>query len=348
MRFYTRHHQYYAGIDLHARKMYICIIDSDGNIHLHRNYDCSLDNLIIAIEPYLPDIVIAVECVFTWYWVADFCEDNNIPFILGHALYMKAIHGGKTKNDKIDSSKIASLMRGGLFPNAYVYPRKMRATRDLLRRRQYFTHKQSELIGHIKNTASQYNLPTIHKAIQYESNRINIPDLFQNQDSSVLLSITTDIEMLNFFHQELNKIELQIKKHAVHHDPYSYSLLKTVPGIGPILGLVILYEIQDICRFESVGNFISYSRLVKCAHESAGKKSKGNHNKIGNSHLKWAFSEAVVNSLRNNKPAKEMKQKLSSRYGKSKALSIIAQKMGRTVYFMLKNKEPFDALKFYG
>jgi transposase len=261
---------------------------------------------------------------------------------------MKAIHGGKTKNDKIDSSKIASLMRGGLFPNAYVYPRNMRATRDLLRRRQYFTHKQSELIGHIKNTASQYNLPAFQKAIQYESNRVDIPSRFQYQDPSVQLSMTTDMEMLDYYRQVLNKIELQIKKHAVHHDPYSYNLLKTVPGIGPILGLVILYEIQDINRFENVGNFISYSRLVKCAHESAGKKSKGNHNKVGNSHLKWAFSEAAVNSLRNNEPAKEMKQKLSSRYGKSKALSIIAQKMGRTVFYMLKKKEPFDAVKFYG
>jgi transposase len=154
--------------------------------------------------------------------------------------------------------------------------------------------------------------------------------------------------MLDFYHQELNKIELQIKKHAIYHDPYSYNLLKTVPGIGPILGLVILYEIQDISRFENVGNFISYSRLVKCAHESAGKKSKGNHNKVGNSHLKCAFSEAAVGSLRNNKPAKQMQQKLTSRYGKSKALSIIAQKIGRAVYYMLKRKEPFDAVKFYG
>ena len=109
------------------------------------------------------------------------------------------------------------------------------------------------------------------------------------------MSIETDLEMLDFYHKELKKIELQIKNHAVNHDPYSFILLKTVPGIGPILGLVILYEIQDISRFENVGKFISYSRLVKCAHESAGKKSKGNHNKVGNSHLKWAFSEAAVN-----------------------------------------------------
>ncbi len=75
--------------------------------------------------------------MFSWYWVADFCEDNNIKFILGHALYMKAIHGGKDRNDKVDSHKIASLVGGGTFPMAFVYPRDMRATRDLLRRRMH-------------------------------------------------------------------------------------------------------------------------------------------------------------------------------------------------------------------
>ena len=87
-----------------------------------------------AIQPYKANIVVGVECVFTWYWIADTCEDNNIPFILGHALYMKAIHGGKSKNDKIDSFKIASLIRAGMFPLAYVYPRESRGVRDLLRR----------------------------------------------------------------------------------------------------------------------------------------------------------------------------------------------------------------------
>lgn len=97
----------------------------------------------------------------------------------------------------------------------------------------------------------------------------------------------------------------------------------------------------------SVGNFISYARLVKCSHESAGKRVKGGHNKIGNAHLKWAFSEAAVLFLRNNEPAKKMQQRLTSRYGKGKALSLIAQKLGRTVYYMLKRKELFDAKRFF-
>ena len=119
--------------------------------------------MLRILEPFLPDIVITVECIFTWYWIADLCHEENIPFVLGHALYMKAIHGAKTKNDKIDSHKIAVLLRGGMIPMAYVYPAEMRSTRDLLRRRMHFMYKRSELLSHIQNTRNQYNLPEFDK-----------------------------------------------------------------------------------------------------------------------------------------------------------------------------------------
>ncbi len=94
-----------------------------------------------------------------WYWVSDFCEDLGVDFILGHTLYMKAIHGGKAKNDRIDSFKIACLIRGGNFPLAYVYPKKMRVTRDLLRRRMKIVRHGANLKAHVANTTGQYNLP---------------------------------------------------------------------------------------------------------------------------------------------------------------------------------------------
>lgn len=123
MRFYTQQHPFYCGIDLHARTMYLCIIDADGNTVLHKNLPTRTDTLYQAIAPYKGRIVIGVECMFCWYWIADFCEDFNIPFVLGHALYMGAILGGKAKNDKIDSYKIAKLIRGGNSPLAYHYPK---------------------------------------------------------------------------------------------------------------------------------------------------------------------------------------------------------------------------------
>ena len=143
MRFYTQQHQYYCGIDLHTKSMYICIMDQSGEVVLHQNTPVDADLLEKLIKPFLPDMVIAVECIFTWYWIADFCRLHHIPFVLGHALYLKAIHGSKTKNDRIDSHKIAALLRGGMLPMAYVYPAKMRSTRDLLRRRMHFMYKRS-------------------------------------------------------------------------------------------------------------------------------------------------------------------------------------------------------------
>jgi len=121
MRFYTKQHAYYCGIDLHARSMYVCVLDGTGEVVVHRNLPADPDVFLGLIQPFRSDVVVAVECIFTWYWLADLCHDHGIPFVLGHALYMKAIHGGKAKNDRIDAHKIATLLRGGMLPQAYVF-----------------------------------------------------------------------------------------------------------------------------------------------------------------------------------------------------------------------------------
>ncbi len=143
MKFYTQTHKYYCGIDLHARCLYVCVLDQEGNPLIHKNINATPAALLKIIAPYRDNLVIGVECMFSWYWVADLCREQQITFILGHALYMRAIHGGKAKNDKIDSHKIAILMRGGMFPEAYVYPREMRGTRYLLLRRIHLMRKIS-------------------------------------------------------------------------------------------------------------------------------------------------------------------------------------------------------------
>jgi len=158
MKFYTQQHPHYCGIDLHARTMYLCILNQAGAIVLHRNMKADPDSFLKAIAPFRDQIVVAVECIFTWYWLADVCARKGIAFVLGHALYMRAIHGGKAKNDKIDAQKIAVLLRGGMIPQAYVYPQDMRSTRDLLRRRMHLMHQRSQLLAHIQNTNCQYNL----------------------------------------------------------------------------------------------------------------------------------------------------------------------------------------------
>jgi len=135
MRFSTEPHKFYGGIDLHARTMYLCILNQVGEILVHRHMPAAPDPFLTTIAPSREDVVVCVACIFTWYWLADLCAQEGVPFVLGHALSMKAIHGGKATNDTIDSQKIAVLLRGGMLPQAYVYPAAMRATRDLLRRR---------------------------------------------------------------------------------------------------------------------------------------------------------------------------------------------------------------------
>src|SRR5499426_146382 len=116
MRFSTKHHPFYCGIDLHARTMDVCIVSQDGASILHKHMQAAPEPFLQAIAPYRAGLVVAVECLFTWYWLADLCAQEGIAFVLGHALYMKAIHGGKAKNDRIDSQKIAVLLRGGMLP----------------------------------------------------------------------------------------------------------------------------------------------------------------------------------------------------------------------------------------
>jgi transposase len=325
--------------------MYLCILDQEGDTVLHRNYQTSPKAFLKAIEPFRDNIVVAVECMFVWYWLADLCAKEKIPFVLGHALYMKAIHGGKSKNDRIDSKKIATLLRGGTIPIAYVYPRKMRSTRDLLRRRNHLMRKRSELLAHIQNTNSQYNLPEFSKKLAYKGNREGVADHFP--DPSVSKSIEVDLQLLDFYDRLLGSLECYIEKKAKGHNVYSWYILRSIPGVGKILGLVLLYEIHDIKRFPRVQDFVSYCRLVKCPRESGGKKFGTKNSKIGNSHLKWAFSEAACLFLRGNERAQSYHDRLVSRYGKGKALSILAHKLGRAAYFMLKRKEPFNMDTFF-
>jgi len=346
MKFYTQQHKFYCGIDLHTKKMFVCILDAGGNIRIHQNINTDPETFLNIITPFREDIVVAVECMFTWYWIADLCVEHHIPFVLGHALYMKAIHGGKAKNDKIDSHKIATLLRGGMLPQAYVYPARMRATRDLLRRRNHLMRKRAELFAHIQNTRSQYNLPDPLGCIAKPKNREGIAQRFD--DPSVQKSMAVDLEMIEAYDHILTQLERDIIACAKEHDLRSYALLQTIPGVGRILALVLLYEIESIERFPQVQDFVSYCRLIKSIKESNGKKYGSSGKKIGNAHLKWAFSEAAVLFLKGNEPGKKYLQRLAHKHGKAKALSILAHKLGRATYFMLKNKEAFNQKKFLG
>jgi transposase len=292
MRFYTKQHQFYCGIDLHARTMYLCVLNQEGEILLHRNMKAGPEPFLQAIAPYREDLVVGVECIFTWYWLADLCTAEGIPFVLGHALYMKAIHGGKAKNDKIDAQKIAVLLRGGMLPQAYVYPAAMRATRDLLRRRLHLTRKRAELLTHVQQTNWQYNLPELGQKIAYKANRHGVAARFP--DPAVHKSVEVVLALIDCYDRSLRDVEVTSVQTAKQHDAQTFYRLQAVPGIGKMLSVGLLYAIHDISRFPRVQDFVSSCRLVQCAQESAGKRYGSAGTKIGKAYLKWAFAEAAV------------------------------------------------------
>lgn len=143
--YYQTTTEYSCGVDLHSRQMYVCVMDKDGKVLVHRNVRGNdFDYFLKLVEPYKHSLTVCCECTFNWYWLADACMDAGMEFVLGHALYMRAIHSFKTKNDRRDCWQIAHLLRSNLIPPAYVYPREKRPARALLRQRTTFVWKRSE------------------------------------------------------------------------------------------------------------------------------------------------------------------------------------------------------------
>jgi transposase len=347
MRFYTTQHRFYCGIDLHARTMRVCILDHAGTVVYDDNLPCHFDTLLKVIAPYRDGIVIGVECMFGWYWLADRCAEHHIPFVVGHALYMRLIHGAKAKNDRIDANKIARLLRGGNFPLSYVYPKGMRETRDLLRRRMYLVHKRADLITHLEILNAQNNLPPFGKKLAYAANRAELKIRQRFSDPSVQLSVTLDLDLMDKLDELIAKVELHLTRTVKVHDLQTFHRLRTIPGVGPILALVLLYEMHQAERFDHVGQFLSYARLAPCDHESAGKKLGSGGKKIGNAHLRWAFGEIACLFLRGSERAKQWKQKQQKKHGSAKALAILAARLARAVYHMLRKEEAFDEERFW-
>jgi transposase len=347
MRFYAQQHRFYCGIDLHARSMHVCVLDQAGAVLFDRNLPARPEGFLRAIAPFRADLIVGAECMVAWYWVADLCQAEDIPFALGHALYPKAIHGGKAKNDRIDAGKIARLLKGGNFPSAYAYPKGMRETRDLLRRRTYLVRRRAELLTHLQILNAQYNLAPFPKKPSLAANRAAMHVAERFADPSARKSAAVNLALVERLDGLIGELELYLTRTAKVDDVQTYHRLQTIPGVGKVLALILLYEMHDVQRFDSAGQFLSYGRLVRCLHESAGKKLGSGGKKIGNAHLRWANALAACLFLRASERAKKWKQQQAARRGEGKALAILAAKLGRAVYHMPRKREAFDEERFW-
>jgi transposase len=245
---------------------------------------------------------------------------------------MKAIHGGKATNDTIDAQKMAVLLRGGMLPQAYVYPAAMRATRDLLRRRLRRMRTRAELLAHIQKTHRPDNLPEIGKKIASKATRDGVAERFP--EPAVQQNIEVDLALIGHYDQRLRDMARSVRNTAQPHDANTRYLRRTVPGVGEILSLVLLDDIHDIQRFPRVQDFVSYCRLVTCARESAGKRDGTSGTKMGHAYLTWAFSAAAVRCLRANPAGQQYLARVQKKHRKRKTLTVLAHQLARPVYDM--------------
>ncbi|MGH8632038.1 MAG: transposase, partial [Burkholderiales bacterium] len=212
-------------------------------------------------------------------------------------------------------------------------------------RRNYLMRQRAELLAHITNTNHQYNLPALGVRPARPAERSGLAEHFA--EVPVRKSVEVDLSVIEHYDRELPRLERYLESNAQAHDPVALAIVRSIHGMGQVLGLSILYEIHDIARFSRVQQFLSYCRLVRPTKESGGKILGHSGRKIGNAHLKWAFSEAAVCFLRANKPAQALRAHLMAKHGKGKSLAILAAKLARAVYFMLRRGEAFQAERFF-
>jgi transposase len=336
--------QFYAGVDLHARSLYLVILDADGHTCFGRNLPAAPEPFLRAVQPFRTGLLVACACVHPWYGLADTCRDHDIAFVLGHAWAMKAVHGSKTKCDRKDAEAIARLLTGGNFPPAYAYPRERRGLRDLLRARLRLVRPRAALYGHVHTARRQANLPPVSNDVKYKSKRAGITaDI---ADPFVRRRVEIDLALLEPLDTTIRQLEAEIEQAAQKHDAVELAVLQSTPGVGLVLSLTILLETDTIERFERRPQYCSYARLCGAVQESAGQRVGSGNRKAGNAWLKWAFSEAAVLSAQKDDRIGRLLERLTAKLGKAKALSALAPKLGRAFYHMLHTKEVFDVNRF--
>jgi len=336
----------YCGIDLHSKSMMLCIVNREGKILFRKRLANNFALVHQHLLPYLPDLAVAVESTFNWYWLVDACREHGIEIHLGHATYMKSVYGGKNKSDRLDCIQIANLLRSGMLPFAHAYPQQHRGIRDLLRRRLYYSQTLSSFQAHGRVMYYQNGIIDIESGtLKRKKGRSAL--IARLPDNGPRSSVRYDIETIEHLQDVLRRLERELVTYTRRAEPNrSVEILKSLPGVGDILGHTMYYETGDLLRFKKRQRFSSYTRLVRPQRESNGKFTGHGNARIGDPYLKWAFMEILNTAPKVSPVFKTLIEQLSARHGRLKARAILAHKLCIAVYYMLKRQEPFDESRF--
>ena len=333
----------YCGIDLHSSNHWLTVIDADGKRLIEKRLRNDLSVTLAVLEPFRASLeVIAIESTYNWYWLVDGLMEAGYQVKLVNTSAVTQYEGLKHSDDRDDAFHLAHLLRLGILPTGYIYPKKERAVRDLLRQRIRLVQLRTTHVLMAKNLyARQYNLQVATEILNGDKKE-SWPAVADPRVAMAILAHRPVIEALN---TEIKRIEGEVKRELKENAVYK--LLQTVPGIGPILAWIVLLETGDIHRFASVGHFTSYCRLVQGARISNGKKKGEVNKRNGNANLAWTFHEAAHTAQRYLPAAKRYYERKSQQRNRMVAMKALSHKLARACYFIMRDAVCFDAAKLF-
>jgi len=330
--------QYYAGIDLSARSSWICVVNAAGDRQVSRKVANDPECIAQILDPFLPDLSAVVESTFNWYWIVDVVEDLGAEVKLAHPLYIKAIAYAKVKTDRVDAHTLAQLLRMNYIPEAFIYPRELRPTRDLVRRRHRLVNLRAGLYRDLQLQLMKHNVTSFSRNAIKKLDGRNLRALMTHMhDRRCGIAWLHVIDALD---KEIAELDRIIQASVRGHKPVV--LLKTIPGIGKTLAPTIYYEVGQISRFASDKAFASYSRVAPTIAQSGAVSRQGKNRKQGNRYLKWAFSEAAHLAVVKYPAIREYYNCLLKKKKKRiLAKAIMAHKIAIAAFHVLKEEKPY-------
>ena len=335
----------YGGIDLHSSSSHLGIIDGQDRRVFKKKLRNDPGLILRTLEPFKEDLVrVVVESTFNWYWLVDLLMDTGYRVHLANPSAVKKYEGLKYSDDHHDAFWLAHLLRLGILPEGYIYPKEERPIRDLLRKRGHLVKLRTSLILSLQNIVERncgckINANTI-KRIKEDS----VAPLLNGQEDLELTGSVSK-ETIDFLTRKIRQVESFVAARVKLKEPFTH--LNTICGIGKILSLTIMLETGSIDRFPTVGNYVSYCRKVPSTWTSNGKtKGKGNK-KNGNKYLAWAFSEAAEFARRYDSDARAYYQRKAARTNFMVAHSALAHKLARAAYYVMRDRVPFDPEKLF-
>lgn len=334
----------YGAIDLHSNNNVTVLIDEQDRVVYEKRLANDLSLMTQQLSAYRDSLQgIVVESTFNWYWLVDGLMEEGHRIHLANTAAIQQYEGLKYTDDHSDARWLAQLLRLGVLPEGYIYPKQQRAVRDLLRKRGQMVRQRTANLLSIENLFSR------NTARSMNANRIKaldskqVDDLVANPD--LALAIKANLSMLHCADEQIEILEKTVIE-RVKLKP-EFRLLKTVPGIGHILALTIMLETGEITRFPSVGDYASYCRCVGSKKISNGKKKGSGNTKNGNKYLAWAYVEAANFAVRFSAKIKSFYQRKKSKTNGIVAIKTVAHKLCRACYYIIKDQVAFDVAKAF-